>query len=63
MSNTTKLYDLPDSEFATGGKIDRLAKRAGYASGRAWANDGCQWNATVEEAIEMLVISDEGMAL
>lgn len=50
----TKLCDLPDSEFAMGGTIDRMAREAGYSSGRSFANDLGLWGATVGEAVEML---------
>jgi hypothetical protein len=49
-----KLYDLDDREFQLGGFIDELARKAGYSSGRSWANEHNAWNWTVEEAVEVL---------
>jgi hypothetical protein len=54
-----KLYDLPDSEFAFGGKFDEICRKAGYASGRAAANDLNLWSATVEDAIATVSSSSE----
>ncbi len=50
----TKLYELHESEFQAGGEIDRLARAAGYASGRAFANENGQWNSTVDEVVKRL---------
>lgn len=50
----TKLCDLPDAEFQLGGELDALARRAGYASGRAFVNESNLWNATLEEALNAL---------
>src|SRR5208337_4149358 len=52
--NAVKLYDLDDSEFTTGGEIDRLACKAGYASGSAFANETSSWSISRAEAIAFL---------
>lgn len=49
-----QLCELPDSEFELGGTLDRMARQAGYASGKAFANDGNLWGATVGNVLEML---------
>jgi hypothetical protein len=50
----SKLCELPDSEFSAGGTIDRMAKEAGYASGKSFANDLNLWGASVGEVVAML---------
>lgn len=49
---TTKLYDLPDHEFETGGLIGEAVKKAGYIDGgRAVINQQNLWNWTLGQAL------------
>jgi len=51
---TEKLYNLPDSEFKTGGTFCVLAVAAGYSGGVAVANELNLWSATLEDALTVL---------
>lgn len=44
-----QLFELPDSEFETGGVFNTLAVACGYASGKSWANEGNNWNRSAEQ--------------
>lgn len=49
-----KIFDLPITEFETGGKINKLATRAGYSSGKAFINDENLWDEDVDSVIKIL---------
>jgi hypothetical protein len=55
LDKTATLYDLPDSEFVTGGAITTACRAAGYdESGRAAINQMNVWSSTVGELETML---------
>jgi hypothetical protein len=54
------VISLPASEFVAGGDFDRLARGAGYPSGRAVANALNLWRETLESALDVLRNQVEG---
>lgn len=54
MNDNLKLYELPQSEFELGGQFDARARKAGYSSGRAAANEIGLWNVRLQAALRML---------
>lgn len=52
---TTKLYDLPDSEFVCGGAVTTACRDAGYdESGRIVINNMDAWGLTVSQLAKTL---------
>jgi len=48
------LCDLPESEFEMGGVFDGICRIAGYASGKAAANELNLWGVTVSDAVKTI---------
>lgn len=59
---TTHLCELPEQEFKLGGRFDRVARIAGFASGKACANDFNWWSLTLREALTELQHMDPAPA-
>lgn len=58
MKTEKKLCELPASEFELGGSFDAACRKAGYASGKAAANELGLWSASLADALETIGDSD-----